>query len=120
LAETPDPRLVSAAGGPEEILWSNKPHIGTFRLVTIVEGIRAKIEALGGEYRFGSKVIGIDVVSGKGDARRIRAVELDDGELIVADHVVLAIGHSARDTFQMLFERGLFIEPKAFSIGSRI
>src|SRR5476651_2238156 len=88
-----------AAGGPEEILWNNKPHIGTFRLVTIVEAIRAKIEALGGEYRFGAKVTGIDIVIGKDGARQVRAVELGSGEIIATDHVVLAIGHSARDTF---------------------
>jgi uncharacterized FAD-dependent dehydrogenase len=107
-----------AAGGPDEILWNNKPHVGTFRLVTIVEGIRAKIEALGGEYRFGAKVAGIDISAH--DPRRIRAVELENGEVIAADHVVLAIGHSARDTFHMLHDRGVFMEPKPFSIGVRI
>jgi hypothetical protein len=109
-----------AAGAPEEILWHNKPHIGTFRLVTIVEGIRARIEALGGEYRFGAKVAGIDIATGKDDARRVRAVSLENGEIIAADHVVLAIGHSARDTFRMLHEQGVFMEPKPFSIGVRI
>jgi hypothetical protein len=109
-----------AAGGPDEILWNNKPHIGTFRLVTIVEGIRAKIEALGGEYRFGAKVIGIDIASGKDDVRKVRAVQLASGEIIAADHVVLAIGHSARDTFHMLHEHGVFMQPKPFSIGARI
>jgi hypothetical protein len=104
-----------AAGGPEEILWNSKPHIGTFRLVTIVESIRTKIEALGGEYRFGAKVVGIDIVNGK-----VRAVELDGGDVIATDHIVLAIGHSARDTFSMLHERGVFMEPKSFSIGVRI
>jgi uncharacterized FAD-dependent dehydrogenase len=105
-----------AAGGPEEILWNNKPHIGTFRLVTIVESMRAKIEALGGEYRFGAKLTGIDVDS----TRRVRALELESGEIITTSHVVLAIGHSARDTFHMLHERGVFMEPKPFSIGVRI
>jgi uncharacterized FAD-dependent dehydrogenase len=109
-----------AAGAPDEILWNSKPHIGTFRLVTIVESIRAKIEALGGEYRFDAKVTGIDVATGKDDTRQVRAVELASGEIIATDHVVLAIGHSARDTFQMLFERGVFMEPKPFSIGVRI
>ena len=107
-----------AAGAPEEILWNAKPHIGTFRLVTIVENIRAKIEALGGEYRFGEKVTGIDI--GQDDSRHVRAIALDSGEIIAADHVVLAIGHSARDTFQMLHDRGVFMEPKPFSIGVRI
>jgi uncharacterized FAD-dependent dehydrogenase len=104
-----------AAGGPEEILWNARPHIGTFRLVTIVEGMRAGIEALGGEYRFGAKVIDVDIADGK-----VRALKLENGETIAADHVVLAIGHSARDTFGMLHERGVFMEPKPFSIGVRI
>jgi uncharacterized FAD-dependent dehydrogenase len=109
-----------AAGGPEEILWNSKPHIGTFRLVTIVEGIRAKIEALGGEYRFGGRVTAIDITTGNDDSREVRAVELESGEIISANHVVLAIGHSARDTFYMLHERGVFMEQKPFSIGVRI
>jgi uncharacterized protein len=109
-----------AAGGPEEILWNNKPHVGTFRLVTIVEGLREKIEKLGGEYRFGAKVAGIDIATSKDDGRRVRALELESGEIIATDHVVLAIGHSARDTFRMLHERGVLLEPKPFSIGVRI
>jgi hypothetical protein len=109
-----------AAGGPEEILWNNKPHIGTFRLVTIVESMRAKIEALGGEYRFGAKVTGIDIAERNDGERQIRALELESGEIIAADHIVLAIGHSARDTFHMLHEHGVFMEPKPFSIGVRI
>lgn len=109
-----------AAGGPEEILWNSKPHIGTFRLVTIVEGIRARIEALGGEYRFGAKVTGIDIATTKDGTRQVRAVELESGEIIATNHVALAIGHSARDTFQMLHERGVFMQPKPFSIGVRI
>ncbi len=107
-----------AAGGPEEILWNTKPHIGTFRLVMIVEAIRARIEALGGEYRFGTKVTGIDINSN--DTRQVRAVELESGEVISTSHVVLAIGHSARDTFHMLHDRGVFMEAKPFSIGVRI
>jgi uncharacterized FAD-dependent dehydrogenase len=109
-----------AAGGPKEILWNSKPHIGTFRLVTIVEALRAKIEALGGEYRFGAKVTGIDIATAKDGVRQVRALELEGGEIIAADHVVLAIGHSARDTFLMLHEHGVFMEPKPFSIGVRI
>jgi uncharacterized protein len=108
------------AGAPEEILWSNKPHVGTFRLVTVVEGIRARIEALGGEYRFDAKVTGIDIATGKDGTRQARALELESGEIIATDHVVLAIGHSARDTFRMLDDRGVFMEPKPFSIGVRI
>ena len=109
-----------AAGGPEEILWSAKPHIGTFRLVTIVEAIRAKIEALGGEYRFESKVSNIDISENPGGTRRVRAVELETGETIATDRVVLAIGHSARETFAMLHARGVAMTPKPFSIGVRI
>jgi uncharacterized protein len=107
------------AGAPEEILTVSKPHIGTFRLVTMVESMRAKIEALGGEYRFGARVTGLEIET-KGDTRQIRGVNLVSGEFIEADHVVLAIGHSARDTFEMLHETGVFMEAKPFSIGVRI
>jgi uncharacterized FAD-dependent dehydrogenase len=107
------------AGGPEEILYVAKPHIGTFRLVTIVESLRAQIEALGGEYRFGSRVDDLDI-DGANGARCIRGVILADGTHMAADHVVLAVGHSARDTFAMLHARGVAIEAKAFSIGVRI
>ncbi len=103
------------AGAPEEIAWISKPHIGTFRLVGIVERIRHTIEQLGGEVRFSSRVS--DIVR-EHDA--IQAVVLDGGEVIAADHVVLAIGHSARDTFGMLYRRGVFMEAKPFSIGVRI
>jgi uncharacterized FAD-dependent dehydrogenase len=112
-------RLLQAfveAGAPEEILWSSKPHIGTFRLVTVVEGIRARIEALGGEYRFGSRVEDILL----DDARAVRGVVLADGSEIEADAVVLAIGHSARDSFAMLHRRGVAMVAKPFSIGARI
>lgn len=105
-----------AAGAPEEILYVSKPHIGTFRLVTVVEGIREKILSLGGEYRFGARVVDFDI----DDARQIQGVVLDNGERIVARHVVLAIGHSARDTFETLLARGVFMEAKPFSIGFRI
>ena len=104
------------AGAPEEILWVSKPHIGTFRLVTVVEGIRAKSEALGGEYRFVARVDDV-VLDGQ---RRVRGVVLADGSEISASAVVLAIGHSARDTFGMLHRRGVHIEPKPFSVGVRI
>ena len=104
------------AGAPEEILYVSKPHIGTFRLVSMVEHMRAGIEALGGEYRFGTRVE--DVVL---DAdRRLHGLALSDGSMLEADHVVLAVGHSARDTFEMLHERGVFMEAKPFSIGVRI
>nr|MBL8412679.1 NAD(P)/FAD-dependent oxidoreductase [Dechloromonas sp.] len=103
------------AGAPEEIIYVSKPHIGTFRLVKMVENMRATITELGGEIRFGSKVEKIDIVDGQ-----VRGVELADGERIAAEHVVLAIGHSARDTFTMLHEQGVFIEAKPFSIGFRV
>ncbi|MGE5453547.1 MAG: NAD(P)/FAD-dependent oxidoreductase [Acidobacteriota bacterium] len=107
------------AGAPEEILYVAKPHIGTFRLVSMVEKMRAEIEELGGEIRFEHHVIDV-LVEGKGDARQIRGVTLQNGEQIRADHVVLALGHSARDTFKMLHERGVYMEAKPFSIGYRI
>ena len=108
-----------AAGAPPEILYVSKPHIGTFKLVSIIEIMRAKIEALGGEIRFQQKVIDFDIDQ-KSAGRPIRAVLLHSGESIATDHVVLAIGHSARDTFYKLHERGVFIEAKPFSIGFRI
>jgi uncharacterized FAD-dependent dehydrogenase len=107
------------AGAPEEILYVAKPHIGTFRLVTMVEHMRAKIEALGGEYRFQSKVTDLDIETKNGE-RRVAGVVLENGEHIAADHVVLALGHSSRDTFAMLHARGVTIEPKPFSVGVRI
>jgi uncharacterized FAD-dependent dehydrogenase len=107
------------AGGPEEILYVAKPHIGTFRLVTIVESLRAQIEALGGEYRFGCRVDDLDIEETNG-VRNIRGVILADGTHVAADHVVLAVGHSARDTFYMLQARGVAIDAKPFSIGVRI
>ncbi len=108
------------AGAPEEILTVAKPHIGTFRLVTIVENVRAEIEALGGEYRFGTKVTDLALADEGNGNRRVRGVVLEDGSAIEADHVVLAVGHSARDTFEMLHARGVTIIPKPFSIGVRI
>ena len=108
------------AGAPAEILTEAKPHIGTFRLVGMVESMRAAIEALGGEYRFESRVDDLDLGVGPGAERRVRGVVLQGGEHIAADHIVLAVGHSARDTFQMLYERGVHIEAKPFSIGFRI
>jgi uncharacterized FAD-dependent dehydrogenase len=110
------------AGAPEEILFVAKPHIGTFRLVSMVEKMRADIEALGGEIRFEQHVsdVLIEGADGKQGQRHIRGVTLSSGEQIRADHVVLALGHSARDTFTMLHERGVFMEAKPFSIGYRI
>ena len=103
------------AGAPEEIMYVSKPHIGTFRLVKMVENMRATITGLGGEIRFGSKVDRIII-----DNHQVRGVELAGGEQIASEHVVLAIGHSARDTFQMLYEAGVYVEAKPFAIGFRI
>ncbi|MDH5648148.1 MAG: NAD(P)/FAD-dependent oxidoreductase [Gammaproteobacteria bacterium] len=103
------------AGAPEEILYVSKPHIGTFRLVGMVENMRNTIQSLGGEIRFQSRVHQINVEQGE-----VRAVTLADGEVIDTRHVVLAVGHSARDTFQMLYDQGVYVEAKPFSIGLRI
>lgn len=108
------------AEAPPEILTEAHPHIGTFRLVKMVENMRATIESLGGEYRFESRVTDIDIETASDGARRVRGVVLANGEYIASDHVVLAIGHSARDTFQMLYDRGVYVEAKPFSIGFRI
>ena len=103
------------AGAPEEILYASKPHIGTFRLVSMVEKMRATIQSLGGEIRFQSRVDDIEIVDGQ-----VRGVVLASGEHIPTDHLILAIGHSARDTFQMIHRRGVYVEAKPFSIGFRI
>jgi len=103
------------AGAPPEILHLSKPHIGTFRLVGVVEQLRATIESLGGEIRFQSKVDDILIENGQ-----VRGVTLASGETINTTHVLLAVGHSARDTFKMLYDRGVYIEAKPFSIGFRI
>ncbi len=108
------------AGAPEEILYVSKPHIGTFRLVTMVENMRATIESLGGEIRFGSRVDDLLIDIAADGARQLRGVSLEGGEEILADHVVLAIGHSARDTFEMLHQRSVYLEAKPFSIGFRV
>jgi uncharacterized FAD-dependent dehydrogenase len=108
------------ADAPPEILVDAHPHIGTFRLVKLVENMRATIEALGGEYRFQSRVTGLDLETTRNGTRQVRGVILASGEHLAADHVVLAIGHSARDTFLMLDEHGVSVEAKPFSIGFRI
>ena len=108
------------AGAPEEILYVSKPHIGTFRLVTMVENMRATIESLGGEIRFSQRVDDLQIETDASGERHVRGVTLASGEQIRADHVVLALGHSARDTFEMLYARGVYLEAKPFSIGFRI
>jgi uncharacterized FAD-dependent dehydrogenase len=107
------------AGAPEEIMYVSKPHIGTFRLVKMVEQMRENIIALGGEYRFSSKVVDIDIER-SGASGQVRGVVLASGERIATRHLVLAVGHSARDTFEMLYERGVYLEAKPFSIGFRV
>lgn len=108
------------AGAPPEILTEAHPHIGTFRLVTMVESMRETIEALGGEYRFSTRVDGIDIANDAHGERHVRGLHLSTGEYLEADHVVLAIGHSARDTFAMLHAAGVHVEAKPFAIGVRI
>ncbi|ARC17783.1 NAD(P)/FAD-dependent oxidoreductase [Vibrio parahaemolyticus] len=103
------------AGAPEEILYVSKPHIGTFKLVTMIEKMRATIIELGGEIRFSTRVDGLHMEDGQ-----ITGVTLSNGEEIKSRHVVLAVGHSARDTFEMLHERGVYMEAKPFSVGFRI
>ena len=103
------------AGAPEEILYVSKPHIGTFRLVSMVEKMRTEIEALGGEIRFQARVVDLRIEAGQ-----VRGVALADGTEIRADRVILALGHSARDTFEMLHARGVFMAAKPFSVGFRI
>ena len=103
------------AGAPEEILYVSHPHIGTFRLVSMVEKMRETIQSLGGEIRFESRVDDIEINDGK-----VCGVVLSSGERIATNHLVLAVGHSARDTFEMIHRRGVYIEAKPFSIGFRI
>ncbi|MEB3227276.1 MAG: NAD(P)/FAD-dependent oxidoreductase [Synechocystis sp.] len=103
------------AGAAPEILYINRPHIGTYRLVKIVQNFRAQIEALGGEIHFQNRVIDLDI-----DQGQVQGIQLENGQTIATNHVILAVGHSARDTFQMLHDRGVYIEPKPFSVGFRI
>ncbi|MFA0554272.1 NAD(P)/FAD-dependent oxidoreductase [Vibrio sp. 10N.222.55.A1] len=104
-----------AAGAPEEILYVSKPHIGTFKLVTMIEKMRASIIELGGEIRFSTRVDDVHMEDGQ-----ITGLTLSNGEEIKSRHVVLAVGHSARDTFEMLHDRGVYMEAKPFSVGFRI
>lgn len=103
------------AGAPEEILYVSKPHIGTFKLVKMVEAMRADIVELGGEVRFGEQMDSLLL-----DQQAVKGVRLCSGEEIATRHVVMAVGHSARDTFDSLLDSGVYIEPKPFSIGFRI
>ena len=103
------------AGAPEEIMYVSKPHIGTFRLTGVVADMRQQIEALGGEVRFEQKVSDVLIDDGQ-----LRGVVLESGEQIDSQHVILALGHSARDSFRMLHARGVYMEAKPFSVGFRI
>jgi uncharacterized FAD-dependent dehydrogenase len=104
-----------AAGAPEEIMYVSKPHIGTFKLVNMVEKMRAQIIALGGEMRFSTRVEKLEIDNGQ-----LQGLHLSTGEYLASQYVVLAIGHSARDTFEALYEQGVYIEAKPFSVGFRI
>jgi uncharacterized FAD-dependent dehydrogenase len=103
------------AGAPAEIMYVNKPHIGTFRLTGVVSTMREEIIALGGEVRFESRLSDLLIEEGA-----VKGVVLANGAAIPTRHVVLAPGHSSRDTFRMLHSRGVFLEPKPFSVGFRI
>jgi hypothetical protein len=124
-----------AAGAPEEIMYVSKPHIGTFKLVNMVEKMREKIIALGGEFRFSTRVEKLDLehalenhehspvqapVEHRTKPFKIRGLHLSGGDYLSCEHVILAIGHSARDTFTALYEQGVYIEAKPFSVGFRI
>ena len=116
------------AGAPPEILVEAHPHIGTFKLVKVVENLRARIIALGGEVRFGQRVVDIrttPATTADGQAQRICGLQVLDlatgaQQELAADHVVMALGHSARDTFAMLWSRGVAMQAKPFSVGFRI
>jgi uncharacterized FAD-dependent dehydrogenase len=108
------------AGAPDDILTEAHPHIGTFRLVTMVMSIRETIEKLGGEYRFQTRVEDFEIGEGEDGARHLAGLHLSTGEFLPATHVIMAVGHSARDTFQVLHDRGVHIEAKPFAIGVRI
>lgn len=108
-------RILAESGAPEEILYESKPHIGTDILTHVVKSIREKIINLGGEVRFESKITDILIENG-----RVKEVVVNDTENLKADIVVLAIGHSARDTFKMLYEHDVQMEAKAFAVGFRV
>jgi hypothetical protein len=108
-----------AAGAPEEIMYVSKPHIGTFKLVNMVEKMREQIIALGGEFRFSTRVEKLDLEPDNKNYK-IKGLYLSGGDYINCKQVILAIGHSARDTFTALYEQGVYIEAKPFSIGFRI
>lgn len=103
------------AGAPEEILYQQKPHLGTDVLIHIVKTLRRQTEDMGGSFRFCSRLT--DLITENGC---LKAVQINGSEILPADTCVLAVGHSARDTFSMLEQRGLYMEPKSFAVGLRI
>jgi uncharacterized FAD-dependent dehydrogenase len=112
------------AGAPSDILFAAHPHIGTFKLVKVVENLREQIISLGGEVRFEQRVVDIDIQSTP-SGRQVTGLHIEDRNTgarthLATQHVVLALGHSARDTFTLLYERGVYMEAKAFSVGVRI
>ena len=112
------------AGAPSDILFAAHPHIGTFKLVRVVENLREQIIALGGEVRFEQRVVDIDIEA-TASGRQVTGLHMADRNTgarsyLATHHVVLALGHSARDTFTLLYERGVYMEAKAFSVGVRI
>ena len=108
------------AGAPEEILVDAHPHIGTFKLVKVVESLRAQIIALGGEVRFEQRVTDVQIENGQLQGLMVLDLATQQSYELPTRQAVLALGHSARDTFTMLFERGVYMEAKPFSIGFRI
>jgi uncharacterized FAD-dependent dehydrogenase len=112
------------AGAPSDILFAAHPHIGTFKLVKVVENLREQIITLGGEVRFEQRVVDIDIENTP-SGRHVTGLHIEDRHTgvrthLATQHVVLALGHSARDTFTLLYERGVYMEAKAFSVGVRI
>jgi len=108
-------RELIKAGAPDEIMYKNKPHVGTDILQGVVKNLRKKIIALGGEIRFQSKVTELLI-----ESKEVKGVMVNENEKIKTDIVILAIGHSARDTFEMIYQKGVQVEQKSFSIGVRI
>ena len=103
------------AGAPQEIVYQQKPHLGTDVLIGIVETLRHQIEEMGGSFRFEAKMT--DLLFEEG---HLKEVEVNAQEKIPAEVCVLALGHSARDTFEMLNRRGVYMEPKPFAVGLRV
>jgi len=104
-----------AHGAPDEIMYVSKPHIGTFRLTGVVSSMREEIKNLGGEVRFEHRVVDLLIENG-----RVQGAQLANGETLRSRYIILALGHSSRDTFRMLHKRGVYIEAKPFAVGFRI